>query len=255
AVVGFKTVHLDEQLVERLLALIVTAAEARTAVTTDSVDLVDEDDAGSILFTLLKQVADTRGTDTDEHFDEVGTRDREEGHVRLAGDSLGKQGLTRSRRANHQDALGDLAAQFLELLRVLEEFDDLLQLFLGLFDTGNVLEGDTFLLVVEQFCTGFAEAEGLVAARLHLAERKREEPDQQQEGQSLDQKQPAPTGGDSFFVGLYRCAGIFFVELVDLLKKHLTGRIAADRGHPLRSCGIDKFDLRLLEISFFEVLI
>ena len=41
---GVEAVHLDEQLVERLLALVVAAAEAGAAVAADGVDLVDEDD-------------------------------------------------------------------------------------------------------------------------------------------------------------------------------------------------------------------
>ena len=39
-----EAVHLDEQLVERLLALVVAAAEPGAAMTADGVDLVDEDD-------------------------------------------------------------------------------------------------------------------------------------------------------------------------------------------------------------------
>ena len=44
-VLQLEAVHLDEQLVERLLALVVAAAEARAAVPADGVDLVHEDDA------------------------------------------------------------------------------------------------------------------------------------------------------------------------------------------------------------------
>jgi hypothetical protein len=44
-VVGFEAVHLDQELVEGLLALVVAAAEARAAMTAHGIDLVDEDDA------------------------------------------------------------------------------------------------------------------------------------------------------------------------------------------------------------------
>ncbi len=50
-----EAVHLDEELVERLLALVVPAAEARTAVTADGVDLVDEDDAGAFCLAWSKR--------------------------------------------------------------------------------------------------------------------------------------------------------------------------------------------------------
>ena len=45
AFVRLEAVHLDEQLVERLLALVVPAAHAGAAVAPHSVDLVHEDDA------------------------------------------------------------------------------------------------------------------------------------------------------------------------------------------------------------------
>src|SRR4051794_25600061 len=59
-VLHLEAVHLDEQLVERLLALVVTAAQASAAVAPDGVDLVHEDDAGRVLLGLLEQVAHTR---------------------------------------------------------------------------------------------------------------------------------------------------------------------------------------------------
>ena len=46
---GLEAVHLGEHLVERLLALVVPAAEAGAALAADGVDLVDEDDRGRLL--------------------------------------------------------------------------------------------------------------------------------------------------------------------------------------------------------------
>ena len=97
ALVRLEAVHLDEELVERLLALVVPAAEARAAMAADGVDLVDEDDAGGVLLALLEEVADARGADADEHLDEVRAADREEGDVGLAGDGAGEQRLAGSR--------------------------------------------------------------------------------------------------------------------------------------------------------------
>jgi hypothetical protein len=83
-VLHLEAVHLDEQLVQRLLALVVAAAEAGAAVAADGVDLVHEDDARRRLLRLLEEVAHARGADADEHLDEVGAGDREERHARLA---------------------------------------------------------------------------------------------------------------------------------------------------------------------------
>ena len=70
-----EAVHLDQQLVQGLLALVVPAAHAGATVPADGIDLVDEDDRGRVLLGLLEQVADSGGADTDEHLDEVGAGD------------------------------------------------------------------------------------------------------------------------------------------------------------------------------------
>src|SRR5438128_2488232 len=67
AFVRLEAVHLHEELIERLLALVVPAAESGSTVSADSVDLVDEHDAGRVLLPLLEQIADARRADADEH--------------------------------------------------------------------------------------------------------------------------------------------------------------------------------------------
>ena len=119
AALDVEAVHLDQQLVEGLLALVVAAAQAGAAVAADGVDLVDEDDRRRVRLGLLEQVADAAGADADEHLDEVGTGDRVERHAGLAGDRPGEQRLAGAGRAVQQHALGDLGADGLELGRVL----------------------------------------------------------------------------------------------------------------------------------------
>ena len=68
-----EAVHLDEQLVEGLLTLVMAATETSTAVATDGIDLVDEDDRRGLRLGLLEQVAHPAGADADEHLDEVRT--------------------------------------------------------------------------------------------------------------------------------------------------------------------------------------
>ena len=106
-----EAVHLDQQLVQRLLALVVAAAQAGAALAADGVDLVDEDDARAVLLGLLEQVAHAGRADADEHLDEVGAGDREERHAGLARDGAGQQRLAGSGRPVEQHALGDLGAQ------------------------------------------------------------------------------------------------------------------------------------------------
>ena len=188
ALVRLEAVHLDEQLVERLLALVVTAAEAGAAVATDGVDLVDEDDARRVLLALLEQVAHAARADADEHLDEVRAGDAEERHARLAGDGAREERLAGAGRADHEHALRDAAAEALELLRVLEEGDDLLDLVLGLVDAGDVRERHLVLRVVQHARLGLAEAHRLAAARLELAHEQEEHDADEEHRQERDER-------------------------------------------------------------------
>ena len=179
-----EAVHLDEQLVERLLALVVAAAEAGAAVAPDGVDLVHEDDAGAVLLGLLEQVAHARGADAHEHLDEVRAGDREERHAGLAGDGAREQRLAGARRPVEQHALGDARAERLELLRVLQELLDLVELLDGLVDPGDVAEGDLRRVHGHPLRARLAEGHDLRPAALHLIDD--EQPEQQEDHERQD---------------------------------------------------------------------
>src|SRR5262249_20455654 len=68
-VLHLEAIHLDQKLVQRLLALVVAAAHAGAAVAADGVDLVHEDDAGRVLLGLFEEVAHAAGADANEHLD------------------------------------------------------------------------------------------------------------------------------------------------------------------------------------------
>ena len=192
AFVGLEAVHLDQQLVERLLALVIAAAEAGAAMAADRVDLVDEDDAGRVLLGLLEHVAHAARADADEHLDEVGARDREERHVGFAGDGARNQRLAGAGRADQQHAARDLAAEALELSGIAQEVDDLLQILLGLVHARDVLEGDAAMGLGQQLCARLAEAERLAAGALHLPRQEYPDADQRDERQIRQQERHEP---------------------------------------------------------------
>ena len=166
ATVGAEAVHLGEELVEGILALVV-GAEVGIATTSTAygVDLVDEYDAGGFLLGLTEEVADTRGTDADKHLDEVATRHGEEGYVCLAGDSLGKEGLAGTGRTYEESALGYLATQLCVSGGILEEVYNLADLGLSLGEPGDILEGDfDGIILVEESSLGLAYREDTTAA-------------------------------------------------------------------------------------------
>ena len=233
AFVRLEAVHLDEQLVQRLLALVVAAAEAGAAMAADRVDLVDEDDAGGVLLALLEQVADARGADADEHLDEVGAADREERDVGFARDGAREQRLAGAGRAHEQHALGNAAAELLELLRFLEELDDLLELFLRFVDAGDVLERHLLLRAGGELRAALAERERLVPAALHLPHDEDPEADHQQDGRPRIEQRGPGTGG-------FGLGGDLDVLVVELVAEPLVlrRRVGAELGLPLPSTAV-----------------
>ncbi len=82
--------------------------------------------AGAVFLGRVEHVAHAAGADADEHLDELRAVDGKERHARLAGHRSGQQRLAGARRAHQQHALGHAGAESLELLRFLQELDDLL---------------------------------------------------------------------------------------------------------------------------------
>ena len=180
--VRLEAVHLDEQLVERLLALVMTAAQAGAALATDGIDLVDEDDGRRRVLRLLEQVAHAGGAHTDEHLDEVGAGNAEEGHARLARNGARKQRLARARRADEQATARHLRAHGLIFRRVRQEVLDFLHLLDSLIDAGDVgeLHVGAFLGVLLRL--RLAEAHLRVVRLLHLVEEEEQKRADKQDG-------------------------------------------------------------------------
>ncbi len=183
AFIGLEAVHLDQQLVQRLLALVIAAAEAGAAMAADRVDFVDEDDAGRVLLGLFEHVADAACADADEHLDEVRARNREERHVGFAGDRARDQRLAGAGRADQQHAARNPSAEPLVLSGIAQEFDDLLQILLGFIDAGDVLERHAAMRLGQHLGARFAEAHRLAGAALHLPRQENPHPDQRDERQ------------------------------------------------------------------------
>ena len=154
-----KAVHLDKQLIECLLTLIMAAAHTGSAASSDSVDLIDKDDTRCVLLRIRKQISNTGCADTDKHFHKVGTRDRKERHARLAGYGSGKKRFTGSGRSLEQDALRDARTHQQVLLRIFQEINDFVELFLLLVKTGNLLESHLLIFLSRHL--------GAVAAEIH----------------------------------------------------------------------------------------
>src|SRR5574344_1950270 len=83
--IGLETSHLDQQLVEGLLALIIDRTHVDTALAADGVQLINKDNAGGLRLGLLEEVPNTSRADTDEHLDEITAAQGEKDDLRLTG--------------------------------------------------------------------------------------------------------------------------------------------------------------------------
>merc|ERR1711943_15465 len=140
ASVTLETIHFSQQLVQRLLSFVVTAANAGTSGSTDGIDFIDENDARRVLLRFLEQVSHSRGTHANKHFDKLGTGDGKEWDAGFTRDGLGEQSLTGAWRTDEQNAFRDLRADGGKSFRLLQKLDNFHEILLGFVDTGNVVE-------------------------------------------------------------------------------------------------------------------
>ena len=104
-----KSIHLDEQLIERLFPFVMTSAQPCSTKPTNGIDFVDKNNAGSMFFPLLEEIANTGRSDADKHFHEIRSTDTEERHAGFTGNGLGQQRFACTGRTDDQDALGNAA--------------------------------------------------------------------------------------------------------------------------------------------------
>ena len=105
---------------------------------------------------------------------------------------------------HEQHALGDPAAEAGELPGILEEIDDLLELFLHLVDTGDVVEGVAAGALGLELRLGLAEAHRSAVGALEVAH----EPDEQEDHDDQRQEREQPREEQALVV-------FHFVDLLD----------------------------------------
>ena len=193
AFVSGEAVHFHEQLVQSLFAFIVTATETSTTLTTHGIDFVDEQNTRSVLLAGFKQVTHAGCTHANEHFHEVRTRHAKERHSCFTCDSAGEERLTRTRRTNEECPLRDASTELVVLLRVLQKFNEFLQVLLGFVATGNIVER-RLLLRVQLAHLALAERERALTATAHLTAHHDVEERNQQNGREERHKRINPCG-------------------------------------------------------------
>ena len=148
ALVGGKAVHFHQQLVQGLLALVVTAAQARAALTADRVDLVDEDDGRGGSSWPASNRSRTRDAPTPTNISTKSEPEMEKnGTLASPATALASRVLPVPGGPTSSTPLGMRAPRLQEALGVLQELDDLAQLFLFFVRARNLREGDAILVI------------------------------------------------------------------------------------------------------------
>ena len=137
------------------------------------------------LVAAAKQIANTRGTDSDEHLDEIAATDAEEGDLGLACNRLCEQRLARARRPNQKNAFRDAAAEVFVLVGILQEVNDFLQFGLRFFDASNVRKAEALFLGVVQSVLASPETERPTAKAQPLSRHKHPRHDHQNNDQQI----------------------------------------------------------------------
>src|SRR5579862_3910919 len=248
--VGFEPVHLDQQLIEGLLALIMTTAETSPSMTPDGIDLIYKDDAGRMLLALHEQIAHARRAHADEHLNKVGTRNRKERHARFACNRAREERLAGSRRPDQQDALGDSSAEACEALGVAQKLNYFFELVLGFVDSSDVGEGNFVRILRQQLRAALAERHRLAAADLHLAHEENPQRRQHDHREPLDQRDHPPR------IALSRLGRDLDALLAERLDQVGIGGRVDLKMVPAHRFALDHIalDRRLLNLAFFDLV-
>jgi hypothetical protein len=167
----------------------VPATKPGTALTPNGIQLIDENEARGVLFRILKEISNPRGTDTHKHFHKLGSANAKKRHPSFSSHCPGQQGFPCTRRPYQEDALGDFRPQIIELLGVFEKLYDLDQFLFGLIHSGHMVESDPPLVLLVQTGSALTKGHGTIITALHLIHDK--QPDQ---GQHNNKKQVGKKG-------------------------------------------------------------
>mmetsp|Transcript_3420 Transcript_3420/g.5643 ORF Transcript_3420/g.5643 Transcript_3420/m.5643 type:complete len:320 (+) Transcript_3420:2563-3522(+) len=141
--VTIESVHLYQNLVNSLFTLVITSGKTSTTLTSNGINLIDENNARSILLGLGENITDTGSTHSNKHLNELGTGDGDEGNSSLTSDGLGKKSLTCSGRTIQDNSSGNSAPVLRVNLRLLQKVNNLSQFQLGSITSGDILKVDS----------------------------------------------------------------------------------------------------------------
>ena len=207
--VAAEAVHFDQQLVERLLAFVVSAAQTCAAATTDGVNFVNEDDRGSDLLCLLKQISDAACADADIQLDKVGAGDGQERYAGFSCNSARQKRFAGTRRTDEQHALRNFRAQAAVAFGIAQKIDNLRQFLFFLVRAGNVLERDGLRRRNAEAGVCLCEVCHTVRSAVGAARQEKEQGNQHNAADDIRRRRAVPRlGNRQIVVAFERAVGI-----------------------------------------------
>ena len=188
ALLAVESVHLAQQLIQRLLALVVSADARAVALFADGINLVNEYDTRCLLIRLFKQIAYLSRAHANEHLDELRAGDREERDIALARDRFGQQCFAGARRSDQQRALGQRCADVRIFLRIVQKIDDLGQRLLCLILSGDIRKRDAGLRLDIDLGICLAERHRSACAAAHSLHHETPQEEKQQNRNAITHK-------------------------------------------------------------------
>ena len=155
----FKSVHFGQKLVQGLFSFIIAPDGSSPSLLANSIDFIDEYDAGRFFFGLFEKVTDFGRTHADEHFHKFGTGNGEEGNSRFTGYRFSQHGFTGARRSYEKDAFRHFRAYIFVLARIMKVGNHFFQGIFCFIFPGNICKFDTIGRFHINLCVRFPHAE------------------------------------------------------------------------------------------------
>src|ERR1041385_3060082 len=143
-----ESIHLDEQLVERLILIGGGGVAATAALASESVNLVDKDDAGRKLPALREQVSHTSSAQPSELLLKTRTRGGQKCDAGFLRRGSRQQRLAGSRRTVEQGAARNTATETTDPLRIAQKLNRLRKLRTRFVNPSHILKTDILFAVV-----------------------------------------------------------------------------------------------------------
>src|SRR4051812_17052759 len=93
-------------------------AEPGTTMSANGIDLINENETGRSLPCLLKEVSNTRGSDTYKHFDKVTATDRKKWNISFSSNRFSNQSFSCTRGSHQKDTFWNSSTEFLKFFRI-----------------------------------------------------------------------------------------------------------------------------------------